>query len=154
MLLLGYGQARGCGMRRRASVPVPTEYDEQCAVVDWFDRYAPTKGFDARLLACSANGAILGGDGRLRAIQMERLKRMGLRTGDPDLFLRIPRPPFAGFALEMKRLNWTPPNSGERKLHYDNQLSMLNMLSVQSYHVGIYAGADAAIAAIKAYIRQ
>jgi hypothetical protein len=135
----------GQQMKRRT---IPTEAQEQMAVVQWFASYAPTRGLDARLLCCSANGAVLAGDARMRAIQMNRLKKMGLVVGDPDLFLRKAISTFSGLYIEMKRSNW----SGEKWSDHDRtQASVRSMLGVD-YAVRLCCGADEAIKDIKEYL--
>lgn len=49
------------------------------------------------------NGAILGGDKRLRSIQVAKLKRAGMAAGCSDYFLAVPIAPYHGLWLEMKR---------------------------------------------------
>jgi hypothetical protein len=135
-------------MKRRT---IPTEAQEQMAVVQWFASYAPTRGLDARLLCCSANGAVLAGDARMRAIQMNRLKKMGLVVGDPDLFLRRAMGSFSGLYIEMKRSDWSYPTSGKLLKHDRTQLSVRSILSVD-YCVRLCCGADEAIRDIKEYL--
>ena len=133
-------------MKRRT---IPTEAQEQMAVVQWFASYAPTRGMDARLLCCSANGAVLAGDARMRAIQMNRLKKMGLVVGDPDLFLRKAMSTFSGLYIEMKRSNWS--SNGKWDKHNITQASVRRMLSID-YAVRVCCGADEAIKVIQEYL--
>jgi hypothetical protein len=131
---------------------IPTEAQEQMAVVQWWQRYAPTKGLDPRLLCCSANGAILAGDARRRAMQMNKLKKMGLVPGDPDLFLRVNRgKTFSGLFIEMKRRNWVMPAPGKGDAHFREQRVMLALLR-NHYCASFCAGADEAISLIKEYV--
>lgn len=129
---------------------VPTEWQEQCAVVAWWNRYAPTKGLDSRLLIASANGARLAGDRATRARQMNRLKSSGLRVGVPDLFLAVVRKfratevLFSGLFVEMKRTDAPKPS--------EEQLGMADLLRRQGYNCVVAWGADEAIRAIKGYV--
>ena len=134
------------------AAPIPLEWQEQVAVVDWWRSYAPTVGLDARLLVCSANGALLGGDKRLRAIQMARLKRMGLVAGDPDLHLRLRRGTFCGLFLELKSRNWREPVSGKALAHFARQRAMWEVLR-EDYCVQLATTSEAAIDCIRQYVR-
>lgn len=135
----------------RLTAPVASESDEQAAVVSWWASYSRTKGLDERLLMASANGAVLAGDARYRAIQMNRLKRGGFRNGVPDLFLAVPATLhgsglltlFNGMFIELKRIGGkaTP-----------EQLEMATLLRDQGYNVIIAEGAQEAIRAIRAYL--
>lgn len=137
---------------KKHKAPIPLEWQEQVAVVDWWRSYAPTVGLDPRLLVCSANGAILGGDKRLRAIQMGRLKRMGLVEGDPDLHLRLRRASFCGLFIEMKRSDWHKPVSGKALAHYARQRAMWQVLG-EDYCVRLATRAEEAIDWIMQYVR-
>lgn len=131
---------------------IPSEYQEQCAVIDWWNSYAPTRGFDPILLVCSANGAMLAGDARLRAIQMYRLKKSGLRDGDPDLSLRVPVDNYHGAFIEMKKVDWKEPKSGKALEHFEKQRKMHRILRARGYAVWLCLGAEEAISAIKRYL--
>jgi hypothetical protein len=122
---------------------IPTEAQEQSAVIDWWSRYAPAHGLDERLLIASANGAVLAGDAKHRAIQMARLKRSGLRVGIPDLFLAVQNDLFAGLWIELKRIGGkaTP-----------EQVEMADTLRRQGYCAILAEGASEAIRAITAYL--
>lgn len=142
--------------------PLPTESQEQCAVISWWALYCKTKGLHENLLFMVPNGSVLAGDARGRAIQMARLKREGLRKGAPDLMLATPKfdcpringkflvnlakPPvtlFFGLFVEMKRI-------GEKAR--PEQIVFADMLRRQGYSVVIAQGADEAIRAINGYL--
>jgi hypothetical protein len=76
-----------------------TEHEEQCALVAWFK--IQHRKLDGHLMSIP-NGAILGGDARLRSIQMNKLKAEGLLTGAADLFLMVPIGTYHGMFIEMK----------------------------------------------------
>ena len=132
---------------------IPTEHQEQVAVIDWFNSYGPTKGISPRLLIAIPNGSILAGDARMRAIQSHRLKREGMRVGMPDLFLAVPGTWYHGLFIELKRTGWTAPKSGKAKTHIDHQYTMLQLLELKQYRAVLCVGADAAISTIRGYLR-
>lgn len=133
-------------MPRSAAAPIPTEYQEQVAVIDWWAVYAPTRGIPVHLLLAIPNGAYLGADARMRAMVMNKLKRSGLRVGVPDLFLAVTRPCFSGLWLEMKR------RKGSNSSLSIDQVTMLGDLRRQDYSAVVCYGADEAIRAIQAYL--
>ena len=83
----------GRGLRARSitarggkvAAPAASEREIQSAVVQWFRAFAPTRGIDPNLLMASASGAVLAGDAKHRAIQMNNLKRGGLVVGAPAM---------------------------------------------------------------------
>ncbi|WP_405120725.1 VRR-NUC domain-containing protein [Pseudomonas leptonychotis] len=74
---------------------IPTEHDEQKALIKWFDLQYPS--LRGRLAACP-NG------GQRNVIVAAKLKAEGVRPGYPDLNLMTPRHGFAGLIIEMKRI--------------------------------------------------
>lgn len=128
---------------------IATEHQEQVAVIDWFERYARTRGLSPTLLFAIPNGAYLAGDATRRAMQMIRLKRSGLRAGMPDLMLAISRwharPVSAGLFVEMKRAGGTTTVAQE---------TVGDILHRHGYRVIVAQGADEAIRAIRAYIEK
>lgn len=92
------------------------------------------------------NGAVLAGNAQRRAIQMNNLKRTGLRPGILDLNLdaRSPRDKTAmGLRLELK----IKPNKPS-----EEQEAVIMYLRKQGYHVVVAWGAEEAIQAIKGYL--
>ncbi len=143
-------QAKRSSERRRAAKVMPSEYQEQQAVCEWWAIYAAAHKLDERLLMAIPNGAHLAGDGRMRAIQMTKLKATGLRPSAPDLLLAkpamIPTSVFLayhGLFIEMKRL--------DGKLSAD-QHSFGMLLQSQGYAWTVAKGAKEAIRAISAYL--
>lgn len=129
--------------RQSNAAPIPSEYQEQAAVIEWWSAYAPTKGIDVRLLMSIPNGSFLAGDAQKRGIQMRRLKATGLRVGVPDLLLAVTRPYFSGLWMEMKRRDGKPS---------PDQVEMIDLLRRQDYNAVICLGANEAIRAIRAYL--
>jgi hypothetical protein len=94
------------------------------------------------------NGTVLAGDAKHRAIQMNNLKRTGLRVGAPDLFLAIPSFVgqmflFAGLFIELKAIG------GEAS---PAQLEMATLMRKQGYNAVIAEGFLEAQRAIMAYL--
>lgn len=136
------------GKGAKVSAHIPTEHEEQAALIDWFDNYARLKGLDPRLLCASGNAA-------KRSFGLAvRLKREGLRAGYPDLFLAIPTIYWDnhGLWIEMKRKNWKPPTSGDALKHHQRQLEIMDILFDQGYQFAICCGADEAMQRIKEYL--
>ena len=134
-------------MTARTRRVVPTEAQEQAAVLSWWASYCRTIKQDVRLLVAVPNGSVLAGDARQRAMQMNKLKATGLRLGFPDLLLLIPfwSKFAAGLAIEMKRI-------GEKAR--PEQLAYHELLRAQGYRVVVCAGFDAAKAAIVDYLEH
>lgn len=136
---------------------LPTERAEQMAVCDWWRSYCKTRGLHENLLLSIPNGSVLAGDSKRRAIQMNNLKRTGLRIGAPDLLLAAPKVAnnelsgrhyrdcaiFFGLFIEMKR-------RGEKAR--PEQIAFADLLRRQGYSCLIACGADEAIRAIRGYL--
>lgn len=149
-------------MKVRTSA-LPTERAEQMAVCDWWASYCKTRGLHENLLLSIPNGSVLAGDSKRRAIQMNNLKRTGLRIGAPDLMLAVPRRHlhptnlgiginvagyltvdlFSGLFIEMKR-------RGEKGR--PEQIAFADLLRRQGYSCVIACGADEAIRAVRGYL--
>lgn len=123
----------------RARRVQPTEHQEQSAVIQWWDTYAPTKGLDPRLLIAVPNAAKRSY--RLAAM----LKAEGMRSGYPDLILDLPHPVFHGMRVEMKAADGRV-SPDQREYH--------DLLRCQDYNVITAFGADEAIRAITAYVER
>lgn len=83
-----------------------TEHQEQCAYFDWV-RLKAQSDYRYNLIWAIPNGAKLGRDPRLAAIQMHKLKAEGFKNGVPDIIIAYPIPQEQGFAspgafIEMK----------------------------------------------------
>lgn len=124
---------------------LPSEYQEQAAVVEWWGVWAHTVGYDERLLFAIPNGAHLAGNPQQRAIQVRKLKSSGMRPGMMDLMLAVPTPLFPGMFIEMKR-----KRGGKVS---EEQSSMTTLFRGIGYNVIVALGADEAIHAIKAYLK-
>lgn len=114
---------------------IPTEHEEQKAVVRWFDQqYRDLRG---RLFAIP-NG------GERNAIVAAKLKAEGVRQGVPDLMLPVARQGHYGLWIEMKRTKGSSTS--------DEQKSWIAFLAAQGYRAEICKGADAARNAISNYL--
>ena len=119
------------------------EKDEQKAVVDWFRHQYP-KYFD--LLTASLNGAFLHGNQGQRMRQAVELKKQGMKPGEHDLFLYLPRGIYHGLSLEMK-------DRGKKISSLtDSQHDRAALLQSVGYFAAWAPGAEAACQIIKNYI--
>jgi hypothetical protein len=133
------GRPRGSKDRKKRKVEhVPSEHEEQCAVVQWWDAWAPAHGYDRRLLFAIPNGSNKSPAARMK------FQREGLRAGVPDLMLSISRMDFHGMFIEMKRVRGSVTS--------DDQLEYGNLLVKRGYRVALCHGADAAIKVIEDYL--
>jgi len=73
-----------------------------------------------------------------------KLKAEGVRTGVPDLFLPIPRGPYHGLFIEMKRRKGGKLSS--------NQAEEINMLKASGYAVYVPEGWEEAVEVTKDYL--
>lgn len=107
----------------------PTEHQIQCAVIDF----------------CALKGipifAIPNGGDRHVAVAV-KLKKEGVKSGVPDLFIPVIRPKYGGMFLEMKR------KGGKLS---DVQKFWLNQLEEEGYRVKVAFSVDEAIKAIEDY---
>lgn len=130
-----------------------SEHGEQVAVIDFCN--ANHKKYPAlKWIFAVPNGAKLGGDKRLRGIQMNMLKAEGFKPGVPDLFLPCPMishvddfgyDGFHGLFIEMKCRDTKGRVSKEQKEWHE-------YLMGQGYKVEVCWDADEAIKAIMDYI--
>lgn len=115
--------------------PVPTEHEEQKAVVRWFDLQFPA--LRERLVAVP-NG------GQRHIAVASKLKAEGVRKGFPDLMLLKRSGDYSGLFIEMKRIK-----GGALK---PEQADWLQWLSEQGFKTAVCKGADEARETIKAYL--
>lgn len=80
-------------MTRKIKVPIPSENQEQRALVKWLS-YHPI----VRKFFCKNNN-----EGQRTALQGRNLQLMGLRSGVSDLFIYYPTKTYHGLWLEVKR---------------------------------------------------
>lgn len=112
-----------------------TEHDEQALLIKWFDfQYK-----DKFVLFAIPNG------GLRNAIVAKKLKKEGVRSGVPDLFLAVPRKPYAGLFIEMKR-----EKGGKLSLY---QKDMINSLEEAGYWCEVCYGFEAAKKVIEEWLQ-
>ena len=110
-----------------------SEHDIQVQVVQWFDmRY---KKYSGRLFAIP-NG------GKRHVVVASKMKKEGVRSGVPDLFLPVPSGKYHGLFIEMK--------SAKGRVSIE-QSRFLTAVSENDYSAHICYSADDAIDKIKGY---
>lgn len=122
-----------------------TEHQEQVAVVRWFRLQYP------RLRGCLfaiPNGSHLAGTPLQRAKKVQRMKSEGFTPGVADLFLMVPKGPFAGLWIEMKREKYCPSDVSEE------QREFIALATDQGYMACVCGGAKAAMATIAGYLGE
>lgn len=121
-----------------ATMPAPTEHDEQAALFTW----AATNEAAHPELACMF--AIPNGGHRHPAVAA-MLKAEGVRAGVPDIFIAAPRGRWAGLFLELKRADHSNgPTEAQRM--------WIERLREQGYSTAICYGAAEAQQCIMAYL--
>lgn len=109
--------------------PAPTEHAEQTH----FFRFLALLAVDnpeVGLAHASLNGA------RLSWTQAKKQKAAGMKSGIPDIFFPVPRFPYHGLYIEMKRSKGGTIS--------DEQKRWMAMLMDQGYHVAVCKGFDEA----------
>lgn len=123
--------------QKKPALPIPTESEEQQAVMEWAEA-ASGKWPELRLLYHVPN------EGRRSMATGGRLRAEGLKSGVPDLCLPSAHGEYHGLYIEMKR------TKGGRAT--PEQKEWLEMLEEEGYKTEICNGADAAIKAIGTYL--
>lgn len=116
------------------------EDKEQAVVFAWslyFD--------ELRWMFAVPNGAYLHGDAKSRGMQMNRLKKQGLKAGVADIFLPVAKDGRHGLYIEMKRSDGKGRVSPEQK-------EFLSAMTVNGYACAVCHGADEAIREISEYM--
>lgn len=116
---------------------IPTEEDEQMAVIDWAEKR--TSVYPAlKLLHHIPNG------GKRTITEAKRFKAMGVKAGVPDLFLPVPRGRYHGLWIEMKRTQ-------DGKVS-ENQKWWIGALNSLGYSAQVAYGAEQAIRQLEEYL--
>ncbi len=116
----------------KTKAPKSSEAEEQITVIEYCD----LKGIPIYHIA---------NEGKRTRYTGDLLKRMGMRTGFPDLCVPVPKGKYHGFYIEMKSASGKPTK---------DQISWLKRLKTQGYATAICYGADEAIQIIEKYIQQ
>lgn len=125
-----------------AELPAPPkkrkneEFVIQCELIRWWADYCKTVGVPEFLLWHTPNSAVYGGSKENREKIGAMLKRMGQRSGVPDLFLAWPREKFAfafsstvhGLFIELKATDGVVSSE---------QTGMLNLLQNMRYQTAV-----------------
>ena len=120
---------------KTSKVAVPTEHQEQAALVRWFDLQYPKL---APLLYAIPNGANKG------FASAAKFKREGLRAGFPDLGLAVARRGYNGMFVEMKRVKGGTVSDAQDKYLRD--------LGLQGFYTAVAKGFDEACEQIHWYL--
>lgn len=124
-------------MRRKLVLPSPTEHQEQCSLVRWWELTHPRM---TQLLFAIPNG------GARNAVTGALLKDEGVRKGVPDLFLAIPTGECHGLFIEIKRQNGGKVDKAQKEMH--------EALRAAGYSVAVCKGFEAARMEIKQYLGE
>lgn len=127
---------------RRVALPrelIPTEHQEQAALVEWAERAHGTHP-ELRLLAAVPNGGA-----RHKAVAA-KLKAEGVRPGYPDLLLDVARGGFHGLRIELKRRDGGRVSEDQSWWH--------ERLRIRGYRVEVCRGWEAARDVILEYLRE
>lgn len=117
-------------------LPEPTEHQIQKALMDWTE-WESSKYPELKLLFAVPNGGV-------RHIgTAQKLKREGVKSGVPDLFLPVPKGDYHGLFLELKR------KGGRLSAE---QRDWLGNLQAQGYKAACAFGLESAINIIKTYL--
>lgn len=117
---------------------VPTEHQEQAAVIAWWwISHGKYRLPPFALFACPNGGA-------RDAITGSLLKAEGVRPGAPDLILAVPTPSFSGWFGEMKKIDGRDAT--------DDQIAFRDYFLSAGYSAGVHYGAASAIKAIEDYL--
>lgn len=122
---------------------VPTEKEEQKAVIDWADAHidiAPPLEW----LHADLNGIPLPGSATTRARIINSMKAQGMKPGILDLSLDAARRGYHGLKIDMKRVR------GGKVL--EGQIEYMDYLASEGYLGQICQGANKAIGLLKWYL--
>ena len=115
---------------RKVKIPPPYEWQDQVTVIQY----------------CTLNNILCNhtpNEGKRSFAEGNKLKRMGLSKGFPDISILEPRGEFHGLYIEMKRKGNKPS---------DNQISWIMELRKRNYCAMVCYSADEAITLIQKYM--
>ena len=124
-------------MASRQIIP-ETEHGIQCSLLSWWTMQCRSLKVPEKLLYAIPNG------GNRNIITAKKLKDEGVRAGVPDLFLAVPKAPYHGLYIELKK----PKGRASRV-----QLEYIELLREQGYYTAICYGFDDATNMILSYLR-
>ena len=138
LLLKAFGYTHTAPKPKKPVKRIPTEHEEQAAVIQWWAGYAAQHKIPENLLFAIPNGA------NKSMATAAKFKREGLRKGVPDLFLAVSRGGFHGLFVEMKRV--------KNSYASDDQNYFSCLLMGEGYEMYFCFGAEPAIRVIKEYL--
>lgn len=118
--------------------PCPTEEVEQIQLMDWVERVGTAQYPELAMLHHIPNG------GKRGKGEAGRFRAMGTKSGVPDLCLPVPRGPYHGLYIELKRLR-----GGTLR---PDQHQWLDALTAQGYVACMCRGQEAAKKALLWYL--
>lgn len=121
-----------------AETIIRTEHQEQGRLFKWAKDHEHEWGGALKTMFAIPNGGLRVGLGGIN------LKREGVRSGVPDIFVACPRGGYAGLFLELKRAKGGNVSTRQSEWH--------KWLTDEGYKVLVCHGADAAIVAIGEYL--
>lgn len=130
-------RAQGRPAKQRTTLPAPSEYAEQCAVIEWAHIMAGRYP-ELRWLAHIPNGEL-----RDKATA-GRLRAAGVNAGIPDLLLPVPRGQWHGMFLELKAAHGRLSPAQE---------AWLEFLRAQHYLALVCRSAEEAIRTLEHYLQ-
>ncbi len=133
----GLKPARKGTPQKKPVPPIPTESEEQRAVMEWAEA-ASGRWPELRLLYHVPN------EGQRSMATGGRLRAEGLKSGVPDLCLPSAHGQYHGLYIEMKRTQGSKTTP--------EQTEWLEALEVEGYKTALCRGADAAIEIITDYL--
>jgi len=119
-------------------VPMPTEHEEQKALIHWA-KVAVRQYPELRLLYAIPNG------GKRHVGVARKLKAEGVQSGVPDLCLPVPRGTYCGLYIEMKRKKGGTVTAEQKE--------WIELLTDQRYRAVVCHGWLSACDEIQAYLR-
>jgi hypothetical protein len=120
---------------------IPTEHQEQVAVIQWWGWHCASYGLPPFALFAVPNG------GARDAIVGAKLKAEGVRRGAPDLILPVARSAYFGLFIELKRINASASDTSQEQRDFGA------FLQKQGYVWEVCNGANGAIGAITEYLK-
>lgn len=122
----------------------PSEHQEQASVITWWMHQYKVYGLPRNALFAIPNAQHLIQFATNKHAFMAYLRSEGFRDGMLDMMLAVPKAPFSGLFIEMKRLKGGTVS--------DEQSDNIQMFHQLGYAAGIQRGAASAISAIKHYL--
>ena len=124
---------------KQASVPVPTEDQEQAALFDWA-RMAEGAYPELQWFHAIPNG------GKRNIVTASKMKATGTKPGVPDTFLPVPRNGYHGLYIELKRRKGGRISPEQKKC--------MEFLRGLGYRVEVCMGFQEAVETIKDYLNM